>query len=494
MLSVGLGRDEVLAYQRAAPGEITLAVSNGTSSSVLSGSDAALDDVERTLVRDGVRVKRIPVTYASHSPLVAPLESEILAELSDVTARPGQVPFCSTVTGDFVDTGTLDAAYWYRNLRERVEFQQATTRLVESGHTTFVEISPHPVLVPALAETLAELDVAATATGTLHRDLGGSEDFLRSMAEVVVAGVRPDPALLYAGQGASLVDLPTYAFQHSRFWLADEVPTVGTAEGGEPVDSEFWAAVEAGVPGGLADLLGVPEEESALARVLPAIARWDRRRRGRSTAAGWRYHVSWVPVDAPSRTRLTGRWLVLAGEDRTAVVGEIVAALSSAGADPFLLRLPDGVDRETAAAALAPEAGTALQGVISTVSLDVTADEVHGVLTRGLTATLAVVNALGDTGIHAPFWLITQDSAIPDAGTPVRVAAAGRALGGLGRVIGLERPDRWGGQIDVPAVLGARGATGLAAVLGVALGGRGPAGNPPVRDPRAPVVPRYRRP
>ncbi|MEK8173334.1 acyltransferase domain-containing protein [Streptomyces sp. M19] len=81
---------------------------------------------------------------------------------SPLPVRPvsGNVPFYSTVTGDFIDTATMDATYWYTNLRGQVGFEPAIRALIDKGMGCFVEVSPHPVLTMAVEETVEARDAA----------------------------------------------------------------------------------------------------------------------------------------------------------------------------------------------------------------------------------------------------------------------------------------------------------------------------------------------
>ncbi|MFH8979150.1 SDR family NAD(P)-dependent oxidoreductase, partial [Streptomyces sp. NPDC017890] len=132
-------------------------------------------------------------------------------------------PFYSTVTGTLTDTTELDAAYWYRNLRHTVDFQTTIHTLLNHGHTVFVETSPHPVLTIGINDTIEAADttgaVRAVVTGSLRRGEGDVRRFLRSLAEVSVAGAEVDWRAVFQGTGARRVDLPTYAFQRERYWL-----------------------------------------------------------------------------------------------------------------------------------------------------------------------------------------------------------------------------------------------------------------------------------
>ncbi|WP_313956512.1 SDR family NAD(P)-dependent oxidoreductase [Streptomyces sp. SAJ15] len=161
------------------------------------------------------------VDYASHSAQVEAIEAELLEVLAPIEPVTGQVPFYSTAAGGFIDTKTLDAAYWYGNLRGRVGFEPAIRALIDKGNGFFVEVSPHPVLTMAVEETAAAhgAEDRVGVVGSLRRDEGGMERFATSLAEAHVAGVGVDWSAFYAGSGAQRVALPTYAFQRERFWL-----------------------------------------------------------------------------------------------------------------------------------------------------------------------------------------------------------------------------------------------------------------------------------
>ncbi|MEU4804934.1 type I polyketide synthase [Actinosynnema sp. NPDC023587] len=229
MMSVSLPVDQVEARVEPYAGRVSVAAVNGPATVVVAGEPDALDDLLAACERDGVRARRVTVDYASHSAQVEAIRDEVLASLAPVAPRTGTIPFYSTAEGGFIDTAGLDAGYWYRNLRGRVGFEPAVRALVENGTTCFVEVSPHPVLGMAVAETAQAADVAdrVAAVGSLRREEGGPERFALSLAEAHVAGVMVDWSAFFAGSGARRTSLPTYAFQRERYWL---LPGVGAGD------------------------------------------------------------------------------------------------------------------------------------------------------------------------------------------------------------------------------------------------------------------------
>ncbi|MGW4345414.1 SDR family NAD(P)-dependent oxidoreductase [Streptomyces sp. NPDC004690] len=229
--------------------DLGVAAVNGPRSTVVSGAADAVARFVADAQADGLRARLIPVDYASHSASVETLREALLDEFADLRPRAAAVPFHSSVTAAATETDTtlLDAAYWYRNLREPVLLADTVRTLLDAGHRRFLEVSAHPVLVAALKETaedaLPDEDDTAHASGTLRRDHGGLGQLLYAAGELYVTGV---DVRWPEADGARTVALPTYAFQERRYWLdtrtTDDSPATGPADpGGHPL---LGAAVE----------------------------------------------------------------------------------------------------------------------------------------------------------------------------------------------------------------------------------------------------------
>ncbi|MFF3599512.1 SDR family NAD(P)-dependent oxidoreductase [Kitasatospora indigofera] len=229
MVSLGLGHEQAAAFVARWDGRLTVAVVNSADSVVVSGELDALEELLAACEADGVRARRLPVDYAAHSAQVEAIREQLLTDLAGVTPRPASIPFCSTVTAEPLDTAALDAGYWYRNLREPVLFDRTTRTLLDHGHTVFVEVSPHPVLVSAVEESGHHHGSDLLVTGTLRRD---QDDFLTSLGRLHVHGVPVDWRF---PDDTEPVSLPTYAFQRRPYWLRP----VPTASGDHPLLSTF---------------------------------------------------------------------------------------------------------------------------------------------------------------------------------------------------------------------------------------------------------------
>ncbi|VVJ19523.1 Modular polyketide synthase [Amycolatopsis camponoti] len=443
MLAAGLPAAELLTRLDAWDGRISLAADNGATSAVLSGDGEALDELRDQLVKEGFRAKRVPVDYASHSAHVEHLADRLLADLGPIAPGAGSVAMTSTVTEE--PGATMDARYWFTNLRTTVRFAPVVAKLAEAGYTRFVEISPHPVLAMSIQETLDEGGYHGSVTGTLRRDEGGLTRFATSLAEHSVRGGAADWASLVPG--GRITDVPTYPFQHKRFWLEEEATT--TAAPARVADQDFWQDVTSGDVDSLAERLGV--EAAPLAEIVPALAAWHGRRTELSTVESWRYRVSWAPVSVTGG--LIGTWLVVvpAGVPEAA---ELADALADQG-DVVRVIAEHGelVEVLTEATAVRP-----FDGVLSLLALDTREHPEHPALSTAVAATIALLQALRDS--DAPVWVVTRGAVAVDAFSGADPAAA--AVWGLGTVAALDQPATWGGLVDVD---GPADAARLAAVV-----------------------------
>ena len=229
-------------------GRLSVAAINGPLATVVAGELGALAEFEAELSAQRVPRWRVPEQdFVAHSAQVEELEDPLRSALAAVRPCAARIPFYSTVTCEWMDGTELNAGYWYANMRQTVRFAEAIRTLYDSGHQTFVEVSPHPVLGGAIQETIEELgaDAAPVICGTLLRDDGGARRLLRSLAQVYVHGSAVDWAAVLGG--GSRVDLPTYAFQHQRYWprlsagRRGDVTSAGLDSAGHPL---LGAAVE----------------------------------------------------------------------------------------------------------------------------------------------------------------------------------------------------------------------------------------------------------
>ncbi|WP_431901600.1 type I polyketide synthase [Micromonospora chalcea] len=468
MLAVAADEARVAESVAALTGRVAVAAVNGPDAVVVSGDAAAIDELAELWTGREVKVRRLRVSHAFHSPLMEPMLAEFAAVAGRLDLRAPTLPVVSNVTGELADPAQLtDPGYWVRHVREAVRFADGVRALRAHGVGTFVEVGPDAVLTASVQETLAgiETDAAsAVVVPVLRRDRPDRRALLAALSQLHVAGTPPHWADVLAGRPGRLVDLPTYPFERQHYWVPAEAPADDTTTGGAgALDRRFWAAVERADLDALRDTLAVTDTAAAesLRTLLPVLADWRRQRQEHSVLDGWRYREEWQVAPEPAPARLAGTWLLaLPADDADDPVARAVrAALTGAGADVLPLTVEPDADRAGLAAALA---GAEPAGVVSLLAGEPrTAD---GTVLPGLTTTLALVQALGDAGVAAPLWLVTR-GAVAAASYDRLADPAQAAIWGLGRVVGVEAPHRWGGLVDLPSDPDDRAAFRLAAIL-----------------------------
>ncbi|WP_049579877.1 type I polyketide synthase, partial [Streptomyces sp. SBT349] len=226
MVAVQATEAEVAPLLKGATGEIAIAAVNGPGAIVLSGAEDTVLDVAARLAEQGRKTKRLKVGHAFHSPLMAPMLDEFRAVIARLRPRPAAIPVISTLTGAPAKDGQFATPeYWADQVRHAVRFADAVTALRDQGAETLVEVGPGGGLTALALDTLGTDHQGCFAT--LSED--GSEEaaVLTALAELHVRGTDIDwSALLGTPATAIGTELPTYAFQHQRYWVEPE--TVAT--------------------------------------------------------------------------------------------------------------------------------------------------------------------------------------------------------------------------------------------------------------------------
>lgn len=218
MLAVELPPDEARRVLAGHEDSVSVAVHNSPRSTVLSGDRRALTRIAGRLERDEVFRRWVKVDVASHSPQMDALSADLRSAIDGLAPRPGTVPLHSTVTGGVVHGADLDERYWVRNLRAPVLFSDQVTRLVRAGVRAFVELSPHPILLPAVEQVAAHVGSDVVTLPSLRRHEPARDTLLGSLGRLYVLGA-PIASSRVHTPGRRGIQLPAYPWQRERYWL-----------------------------------------------------------------------------------------------------------------------------------------------------------------------------------------------------------------------------------------------------------------------------------
>lgn len=233
--------------------DVSIAAVNGPASVVISGAHDAVSAIADRLRGQGRRVHRLAVSHAFHSALMEPMIAEFTAVAAELSVGLPTIPVISNVTGQLVADDFASADYWARHIRAVVRFGDSVRSAHCAGASRFIEVGPGGGLTSSIEASLADAQIVSVPT--LRKDRPEPVSVMTAAAQGFVSGMGLDWASVFSGYRPKRVELPTYAFQHQKFWLAPAPsvsdPTaagqIGASDGGaELLASSGFAARLAG--------------------------------------------------------------------------------------------------------------------------------------------------------------------------------------------------------------------------------------------------------
>jgi acyl transferase domain-containing protein/NADPH:quinone reductase-like Zn-dependent oxidoreductase/NADP-dependent 3-hydroxy acid dehydrogenase YdfG/acyl carrier protein len=223
MLATALTVDALsstLALLDILPESCTIAGFNAPNSLTLSGDESSLLALNAHLEQAGIFSRVLDLDYAFHSEAMAPIADEININLAALSPQAGR-GFVSTVTGLPHAGESLNAHYWWRNVREPVQFAPAIEHLLTSGFTQFVEISPHAILPRYISQCAQHKGVQNVQVVMLARK---NADTLLDIREAELRIRLHRGVDVCVGQKKrTVVDLPKYPWQRQRYWAQETI-------------------------------------------------------------------------------------------------------------------------------------------------------------------------------------------------------------------------------------------------------------------------------
>lgn len=222
--------------------DVSIAAVNGPASVVISGAHDAVSAIADRLRGQGRRVHRLAVSHAFHSALMEPMIAEFTAVAAELSVGLPTIPVISNVTGQLVADDFASADYWARHIRAVVRFGDSVRSAHCAGASRFIEVGPGGGLTSLIEASLADAQIVSVPT--LRKDRPEPVSVMTAAAQGFVSGMGLDWASVFSGYRPKRVELPTYAFQHQKFWLAPA-----------PLVSDPTAAGQIGASDGGAELL-----------------------------------------------------------------------------------------------------------------------------------------------------------------------------------------------------------------------------------------------
>ncbi|AUP60785.1 phthiocerol type I polyketide synthase PpsB [Mycobacterium tuberculosis] len=404
--------------------QVTVGIYNSPRQTVITGPTEQIDELIARVRAQNRFASRVNIEVAPHNPAMDALQPAMRSELADLTPRTPTIGIISTTYADLHTQPIFDAEHWATNMRNPVRFQQAIASAgsgADGAYHTFIEISAHPLLTQAIADTLEDAHRPTKSAakylsiGTLQRD---ADDTVTFRTNLYTADIAHPPHTCHPPEPHPTI--PTTPWQHTHHWIATTHPSTAAPED----------------PG--SNKVVVNGQSTSESRALE----------------DWCHQLAWpirpaVSADPPS----TAAWLVVADNE---LCHELARAADSrvdslsppalaAGSDPAaLLDALRGVDNVL----YAPPVPGELLDIESAYQV------FHA--TRRLAAAMVASSA---TAISPPKLFIMTRNAQPISEGD-RANPGHAVLWGLGRSLALEHPEIWGGIIDLddsmPAELAVR--------------------------------------
>ncbi|WP_327537531.1 type I polyketide synthase [Nonomuraea solani] len=217
MAAIGCGED-VLAPVLAGHDQIAVAAVNAPGAVVISGASDQVTQVVDWARQHGHRTRPLRVSHAFHSPLMEPMLAEFGQVVAGLALRRPELPLVSNVSGDLAGAEITRAEYWVDHVRRPVRFADTVTTLHGHGVGCFIEAGPDAQLTPMIEQTLTDHE-ESSVVALLRRDRDETTQLIAGLGQAWTRGTAVDWTAWPTSARTGELDLPTYPFQHRRYWL-----------------------------------------------------------------------------------------------------------------------------------------------------------------------------------------------------------------------------------------------------------------------------------
>ncbi len=243
MLMVHLSEQDVAAHLSPA---CSLAAVNGPHMCVLSGSEAAIAEVEAALVAAGVESRRLHTSHAFHSWMMDPVLQPYAQALAKVRLSAPRIAYLSNVSGDWIrPEQATDPDYWLQHLRGTVRFGEGLQRLIDEPGRILLEVGPSQVLSTLARRSFGAGGRLVSSARHAQERRDDQVAFLQAAGQLWAHGLALDWRRVRRAERGRRVPLPTYPFERKRYWIDAKGRSASDAAAAEAVPAADAAAADA---------------------------------------------------------------------------------------------------------------------------------------------------------------------------------------------------------------------------------------------------------
>jgi phthiocerol/phenolphthiocerol synthesis type-I polyketide synthase C len=223
-------------------GNVEIAAINSPRAVTVAGPADALGAFKRLAERRGIALLDLDLDYPFHTTLMAPIEQLLKKDLASLTPREGDIPFVSTVTGDCLLGSRMSGQYWWRNVREPVQFVNSIRAAAKLGARYFVEIGPRGMLFKHIADSLqGEVNNCGTLS-VLDRSDSDTDPFDNACAKAIVGGAQVELRAIFGQDPGPEISLPHYPWQQTQFRFRSTPEAIGVEQVRHPFAGSRYTA------------------------------------------------------------------------------------------------------------------------------------------------------------------------------------------------------------------------------------------------------------
>jgi len=296
MLAVPMSAEQIRPYLQ---NDICLAVINGSNSCVLAGPTPALEALVQQLSEQAVACRLLDTGHAFHSTMMTPIAADLTALVTSMPRHAPQIPYLSNVTGTWITAAeATDPGYWVRHLCQTVRFDDGLAHLLADEHQILLEVGPGQSLSSFAKQhpdcTRSQIGHILPTMPHAYHGHAAEAFLLGTLGKLWLTGYAIDWSAFYGDERRRRIPLPTYPFEHQRYWI-------------DPPQFPAFSPRKL-VPSAIASASGK-----------------------KADPADWFYEPVWVemPLESGSETAVNGRWLIFEDElGWGAAMGDQLAAQS----------------------------------------------------------------------------------------------------------------------------------------------------------------------
>ncbi|MCK4258362.1 MAG: amino acid adenylation domain-containing protein [Halanaerobiales bacterium] len=240
MLSVPVSHEEL---EQILTEEISIAAVNTPASTVLSGTDEAIDQFARVLEEKGYQSRRLHTSHAFHSMMMDPILERFRDKMEEIALNKPEIPYISNVSGNWITVEeAMDPDYWVKHLRGTVRFADGMREMFKVGNGVFVEAGPGQTL-STLARQHPDKTRQHLVLNLVRHPKENESDLsflLNRLGRLWLNGIDINWSEFYANEERHRIPLPTYPFERLYFDIdITGQSLIATKKSGEEAKSSY---------------------------------------------------------------------------------------------------------------------------------------------------------------------------------------------------------------------------------------------------------------